>query len=53
MPDDFTSTVVLQGSQRVGNDDDGMRFVRGALWAMPLGTLLWTLLIFVFLMIWE
>ena len=50
MPDDFTSTVVLKGPQRVGDDDDGMRFVRGALWAMLVGTLLWTLLIFVFSM---
>jgi len=50
MPDDFTSTVVLKRPPRIGDDDNGKRFVRGALWAMSLGTLLWTLLIVVFSM---
>jgi hypothetical protein len=53
MADDFTSTVSLNGSKQVGDAENGVRFVRGALWATPLGALLWALLVFFLSMIGE
>ena len=50
MPDDFTSTVSLSakgGAEPVVKDDnDGERFIRGALWATRFGALLWALIVF-------
>jgi len=49
MPDDFTSTVSLSakgGAEPVVKDDDGERFIRGALWATPFCALLWALIVF-------